>query len=191
MKPMKKKRESGQGTVELLITFFAFFTVLFMYAQVALGFGVANFFQYATFAAARAHLAGAISRKDQEEAGRQVLTFLVKRNGADRFSSIAKGSGEGDPEGSFIGGSSRAKLRAPESRRNAWEQGVKYSFNMRLYLMPLIRGIGPNANKPVELTSEAWLGREPSEEECIKLLEDRQKESGIKGAKAYLYDNGC
>lgn len=187
---MKKKaaNNSGQGVIELLVTVFAFFTLAFMYVQVALSLGVANYFQYVTFMGARAYLSAGADEAEQKKAAMSVLESTLQSRGKDRFSSIARGQGDGDVPGLFVGKSPRVDLGGPDARASAWEQGVKYKFKMRMYMLPLVSGVRRGNAAMLELTSESWLGREPTESECMGLL--RQRKQDDQGAD-FLFDNGC
>ncbi len=184
-----KSGKSGQGMVELILTLFAFFTILFMFVQIALSFGVANYIQYATFMASRAFLAGHQDLRTQKGAAQGVVERMLKNGGRDRFAGIIKASGEGDPTGTFIGPTGRVKLAVDGARQTAWEQGVTYKFKMKFYMLPILRAA---SNKPpdLELESQSYLGREPTEDECIRYLE--QVGPGLKQVRGiFLYDNGC
>ena len=125
--------------------------------------------------AARAYLAAGPSSEEQAERAQTVLRRMVKRgeaSGADRYPSIARGEGGGDLRGAEIGPGSEYEAT---DQSKAWMDGVRYTFRSRLFLGPLG---GASANG-VTLTSEAWLGREPSYGECV---------SALHGA---VFDNGC
>lgn len=173
------RRRRGQTFIEFLLTVFAYLTVAFMTVQVGLGFGVANYIHYATFMAARALLTGYESEEKQKEKARSVLSKMLKKgDGKDRFDPIAKGTGNGSPAGfELVGSTGRSKGGNP--RDSAWEQGVVYKFNAKLYMLPIAPGAKRGQKNAVELESETWLGRDPTIEECKKQLGDR------------LVDNGC
>ncbi|MEW6058284.1 MAG: hypothetical protein AB1540_16910 [Bdellovibrionota bacterium] len=191
----RKNGQSGQSLIEMILTLFAFFTVAFMYVQVSLGLGVANYIQYATFMSARSLLSGHRTVRDQKTAAQSVIEATLKRQNSDRFASIARAVGEGDAAGAEIStaldAGSRARLRDQSSRRTAWEQGVSYKFNIRLYMMPLLPGAKRGAANLVQLESESWLGRDPTEEECIQTLSDRKSRSGVNTDGPFYFDNGC
>lgn len=186
-KPMRQ--ESGQGTVELLLTLFAFFTIAFMYVQVGFGFGVANYIQYATFMSARAFLSAHKTEAEQRLAGQGVFEKMLVRNGKDRFQGLANSSGDGSPAGFFAGRGREVQFANANARNTAWEQGVTYKFDMKMYMMPLVRGAKRGEANRVTLVSESWLGREPSEDECLKQLTARKGKVNAKGN--VLFDNGC
>lgn len=188
-----KRKQSGQGTVEFILTLFAFFTVVFMYVQVALGIGVANYVQYATYMASRALLSGGADKATQVTAATSVLEIMLKSNGRDKFPGIVKGSGDGAGgiDGAFVGSTSRVILKRDGARDWAWEQGASYKFDVRMYMVPLVPGAKRGKANKVTLQSESWLGRDPSEQECLDNLRDRMSRSGVGGLNSALFDNGC
>lgn len=195
-KNILKGRSRGQSTVELLISLFAFITIFFMFVQVGLSFAVANYVQYATFMSARALLAGHRTLADQKMAAQ---TYLTKMLGADgrRFGSIAQPdeSGSGDFPGATIGPASRVKLASPNDssgapRDSAWEQGVSFRFKTKLYMAPMVPGVGRGEGSKVTLESQSWLGRDPSEQECVQQMSSRLKDR-FQNSNVARFDNGC
>ena len=103
------------------------------------------------------------------------------QEGIDRFPSIAKATGDGDPKGIQIEAPSQFSAT---DKHLSWLQGVRYSFKSRLFLMPMGTGSGAAASSAassVTLKSESWLGREPSYVDC----------QGDIGSKDGIFDNGC
>ena len=188
----QKTTQNGQGTVELILALFAFFTVAFMYFQVAISFGVANYFQYVTFMASRALLSGAKDEVTQIKAGTAIFEKMLQNGGKEIFKGIAKGIGEGDLPGAFVGRSSRVALKGGDARDKGWEQGATYKFAMKMYLIPMVAGAKKGKANQIILQSESWLGREPSEEECLSTLEYRKNsKSKLEKGSSFIYDNGC
>lgn len=190
-RPASKKRQSGQGTIELIVSLFAFITVLFMVVQLSLGFAVANYIQYVTYMASRAFLAGYLDPADQRAAANSYLTRMLQgQGGSDRFGTIAKGEGgSGDITGVTVGSSSRVSIAGNTARDTAWEQGVTYAFRIKMYLAPLIPGVHSGNDSTVLLESQSWLGREPTEKDCETVLSSRRQKSQVNNQM--LYDNGC
>lgn len=180
--PKRKKKESGQSLIEFILTLFSFMTILFMVVQVSLGFGVANYIQYATFMTARSLLSSGTTEQEQIQRAQGVLRKFVGENG-NRFQGIVRAGEEGDPPGGFVGGTplARGSLGKPAARDQAWEQGATFKFKARLYMLPMVRSRSGTQNF-VELESQTWLGREPSEQECQKYVTER---------KGITIDNGC
>lgn len=176
--------ESGQSTIEFALTMVLTLAFTFFYIQLCFFFAFGNYIHYATFMSARAYLSAGPNPEDQAARARAVIVRMLKKSegfaGVDRFPAIAKGIGGGDPTGFQLD-------PAPFSRyvRDlSWLEGVRYKFRGRLFVIPLA-GIGrgsadPNANS-VTLTSESFLLREPSTEECQGFIEKKNA----------IYDNGC
>jgi hypothetical protein len=175
----RSKNESGQATIEFALTLMLLLVFFFFYLQLSLVMAVGNYFQYATFMSARALLSSGPDDGDQIDRATQVLSMMVKRGannpGQDRWTPIAKGAGGGGGivTGALIG---QGPEFAPKDRDKSWQEGVRYTFRSRLFLIPF--GNVPGA---IELTSESWLGREPTISECSDFM------STVSG----IIDNGC
>jgi hypothetical protein len=180
-------KEQGQSTIEFALTLILMMGLIFFFMQLSLIFGFGNYVHYATFMAARAYLsAGPGGPDEQGDRAKNVIIRTMKRSvtqsGIDRFPAIARGQGG---SGDVAGFELNSPQYVPGDYNLSWIQGVRYTFRSRLFLIPLggTGGGAASANSPnsVTLTSESWLGREPSEEECKAQL---GKVNGI-------YDNGC
>ncbi len=179
------RRESGQSLVEFALSIFLVFGLLFFFIQLSLVLSWGNYVQYATFMSARAYLSGGVSKSDQIQRAKDVLTRMVKRgvvSNDDRFPMIAQGfQGNDDTvKGSSIGG---GPTFDPANYDLSWMQGVRYTFRSRLFVLPIGRpGATPDASKgQAVLTSESWLGRDPTYQDCLATM--RQLKGQI--------DNGC
>jgi hypothetical protein len=179
-----REREAGQSLIEFALAVFLVFGLLFFFIQLALMLSWANFVQYATFMSARAYLSGGSSRQDQEDRAREVLKKMVKRGDAssdDRFPMIARGyQGTDDVVGASIGGGQQFDEKNYDL---SWMQGVRYTFRSHLFVLPIGRaGTAPSADAgQAILTSESWLGRDPTYGECL---------SAVQSLKGQI-DNGC
>ncbi len=184
----RKKEASGQAVLELIVTLFGFFTIFFMFVQLALGFAVANYVQYVTFLASRAYYSAFGDEPSQKRAAEEYFTKMVGEDGG-RFKGLIKVDGDG--AGSFVGKANTVSLRTGEARTNSWEQGAKYKFNVKMYMLPLIRGVGQGSNNTVTLESQCFLGRETSTRECEEIMHEVTTRKGIDGMPDAIYDNGC
>ena len=178
------KKEEGQSTTEFALTLILLMGFVFFFMQISLIFGFGNYAHYATFMSARAYLSAGANRDDQIDRAKTVIVRTLKKSvvstGADRFPSIAMGTGGGDPQGFNVD----SPEYVPGDRNLSWLQGVRYTFRSKLFLIPLggkSKSAAGNSVNQVTLTSESWLLREPTEDECQTQL---GKVSGI-------YDNGC
>jgi hypothetical protein len=174
--------ESGQSLVEFALSIFLVFGLLFFFIQLALMLSWGNFVQYATFMSARAYLSGGVNRGDQEERAQDVLRRMVKRGNLstdDRFPAIARGY-QGDDaivKGASIGAGPGFSETAYAL---SWMQGVRYTFRSRLFVLPVGKA-SDVASGQVTLTSESWLGREPTYQECKSVMDRLMGQ----------IDNGC
>ena len=178
-----KKNESGQATIEFVLASIFLFGFILFFLQLSLAFAVGNYIHYATFMAARAYLAGGPNQEDQIARGTAVMNQMLKRGNRDRFGFAAQGV-EG-PDTWF-------KAEENYEPSSSWQRGVRYKFRSRVLLVPLAgsprrgaggnSGNGPAGRNEVELTSESWLGREPTTSEC---------ERNIGRNEHVKIDNGC
>jgi hypothetical protein len=162
---------------------------LLFFTKVAYVFAYGNLVQYATFLAARAYQASGADPADQQERARLTLVRLLKKSegetGTERFQSIARGIGGDGVAGAEIGPGPGFD---PTEDANSWLQGVRYTFRSRLFVSLFGDRPGPGtaasgASQPpgtLSLTSESWLGREPTRSECEQEMSSR----------GYV-DNGC
>ncbi len=185
---------AGQSTIEFVLTLIMLLGFVLFYTRIGFLLGYANLVQYATFMAARAYQAGGIDQAAQEEAASNTIVDLLKRSrglrGEERF-KIARPVGGGSPSGARIGPGDNF---VATDEGFSWEQGVRYSFEGQL----LVNLFGSKATSEsaadgaspgkLRLTSESWLGREVTEEECLTELRSRQ---GPRGQRVEGPDNGC
>jgi hypothetical protein len=171
------------------LTFILLIGFVLFYSRFAFFLGYANLVQYATFMAARAYQSGTRSQDQQVDAARSVLVSLLKKSeglaGQERF-KIAEAVGGGDLRGALIGPGDRFVAK---DDGYSWQQGVRYSFRGKMIVsllgdkpspMSAVNGEAPGV---VRLTSESWLGREPTEDECLQELKSKGLTEGP--------DNGC
>lgn len=184
-----RKRQEGQSTMEFILTMILFVGFLFFFMRLSYFLAYGNFVQYATFLAARSYQAAGPDPADQAERARLVIVRLLKKSegetGTERYQSIAQGVGGGNPTGAEIGPGSGYN---PTDVANSWLQGVRYTYRSRLFVRlfgstPNASANGPVRQEPgsVTLTSESWLGREPTVSEC---------ETEMRQLKGQV-DNGC
>lgn len=175
--------QQGQSTIEFALVLIMLMAFVLFFIQLSFVFAYGNFVHYATFMSARAYLSSGIDRGDQVERARSVIVRLLKKSegesGTERFPAIAKGEGgdDGVVKGLAIG---TPQNFSKTDTSLSWQEGVRYTFRSRIFLMPLSgkKDSGPSS---LTLTSESWLGRETTTEEC---KEDLASKKGI-------FDNGC
>jgi hypothetical protein len=183
--------ERGQSTLEFVLTLTLILGFSLFFIQASLVFAYGNYVHYATFMSARAYLSAGPTREDQVMRARSVIVRMLKRSeaeaGVDRFAAIARGVGGSNPPGFEVNPPPQFD---PTKRDFSWLEGVRYTFRSRMFVIPLggrssvgkgASGNDGNSANSLTLTSESWLGRETTTEECIGEMEKR------KGT----YDNGC
>jgi hypothetical protein len=174
-----KMADSGQATIEFALTMILFFSFFLFFLQLSLVMAYGNFVHYATFMSARAYLSAGPDQEDQQKRARDVIVQMLKKSagasGVERFPFIAKGVGGTDPGGFEI---------MENGQGQSWLTGVRYTFKSKLMMIPMG---GTRSSKgainSVTLTSESFLGREPTTAECLEYLR--------KFGQGVLYDNGC
>ena len=176
--------ESGQSTIEFALTLILLLDYVLFFFQLSMVFSFGKYVHYATFMSARAFFAAGPTEEDQKSRSKDVIVYMLKKSagqaGVDKFPSIAKGVGGGDPGGFQAGPASQY---SPTDLHFSWMQGVRYTFKSKLFLLPLAGAGGKASNSvnSVTLTSESWLGREPTDSECRSDM----------GGKRWFFDNGC
>lgn len=216
----KKKGESGQAIVEFLVVISVIFTLAFLFVQVAWGIAYGHYVHYATYMAARAYLSGGETPSEQTEAAAGVLRKMLKRGGSEDILPFLAKARRGDdrdasgPEpvpGAMIGTHPEA-IGHEKNRPYSWAEGVQYNYALNLFLLPIssmmvkdgqgksISG-GPtdNPTKAVEwkgkipLTSDSFLGRDPTVTECFSEIHRLSGDTGISRADGadFIEDNGC
>jgi hypothetical protein len=189
-----RKRESGQSTLEFILTIILLMGFVTFYTRFAYFLGYANLVQYATFMSARAYQSAAATQDEQSAAAENVIVALLKKSqgqrNTERF-AIAKPENVGSPKGARIGADTVNFVATDENF--SWLQGVRYSFRGQLFVnlfgtRPTAASAAPGGSPgDVKLTSESWLGREPTDEECSQELATRSSN----GNKPEAPDNGC
>ncbi len=207
--PARKKfrvDERGQSTLEFILSFVLVIAFILFYFQLALVFGYGSFVQYATYMASRAYTSASKTEGDQEIRACEVMTSYLGKSGGsgcgisagqEKYAILGKGDGSGGSDMGITGFAIRPAMDSgkpfnPATRDTSWQQGARYTFKSRIFMIPLT-GFGKGAENKnetdpdgtavteVRLTSESWLNREPSERECADLVD----------AKEGTFDNGC
>ena len=162
-------QRSGQSVIEFIIISLTFFTFFFILAKSALNLSQGHYAHYATFMAARAYMAGNSDQNAQKgSAERTLVSFLGEEGRRYGLRPDEEADGAGPVPGSSVGPGPEFNATDANWR---WQQGVTFSFVQRMYVMPLVGTVSARGrNGRVKLTSESWLGREISSEECKRFM---------------------
>lgn len=215
MKKQKpKKNESGQVIVEFIIVFALISTMIFLFVNMSWGIAWGHYVHYSTYMASRAYLSAGLTQASQVEAAGAVLASTVKRSGKDIFPFLPSRAGdERDAQGSepvpgAMVGTHPMAIGKERSRLYSWAEGVQYNFGMKIFLLPIASSVGKGGNKSIQapgdgkriefkglipMTSDSFLGREPSVDECFREMTRLSSSTGIsRGDNSdFIEDNGC
>jgi len=178
MKNEQLKKEEGQSTIEFMVVFVLMFGFIFVYLKIALNYARGYMTHYATFQAGRAYLV--FDRNSGSDPNSDTLAATRAKEVFKRYMVHS----QGDPD--FV--------NPPSAHTNA-----------RLYVGAVMKynesfsfGFPFASLDPMELVSEAFLGREPTRATCLdrtcKAVKDLGASScdGAGGTPHYtLSDNGC
>lgn len=181
LRNFKHKPESGQALIEFVLGLMIVISVFFFYVKLAANFAVGNFIHYATFMAARAYSASAVSPEAQTQNAEAVLqSWLV-----GRWRSLIKPNSEasGAVPGATVG---PGPYFSEDPLKDNWNQGVTYSFQTQLAFYPWSRG---NQAIKLDLVSESWMRREDSEVEARQKRDQIQASNRVPGVRVE-WDNG-
>ncbi|TNF01294.1 MAG: hypothetical protein EP326_04715 [Deltaproteobacteria bacterium] len=172
------EREEGQSTIEFIVVFVLMFGFMFVYLKIALNFARGYMTHYATFQAARAFLV-----YDRNSTSDTNTDTMAATRAKEVFKRYMKHN-QGDPT-----------FNNPPSDDTA----------ARLYVGAIMKyqekfsfGFPFASLDPMEMISEAFLGREPTKQTCLertcKAVRDLGAPScdGAGGTPHHtLSDNGC
>jgi hypothetical protein len=224
VKAQRKRQEEGQVIVEFVIVFSMIATLIFLFVQMSWGIAWGHYVHYSTFMASRAYLSSAATHGDQYTAAGAVLKQTLKAGGKDIFPflSPSRAGGERDATGSepvkgAMVGMHPEAIGKEHSRLYSWAEGVQYNFNLKMFLLPISAfvskgGDGQNIHPGKEgsetrafafkgmipFTSDSFLGREQSVDECYQEMRRLSTDTGIsRGVEGplqgmeFIEDNGC
>jgi hypothetical protein len=215
----KARANAGQTMVEFLLVMMVIFTLLFAFLQLAWVLAWGHYVHYSTFMAARAYMSAHATQAQQAENAALVLRSMLKSNatGNDLLGQIAPavvgdrreiGSGPEPVPGGFIGTHPFAAGQDMRTRAFSWAEGVQYNFEFKLFFVPFAKWldgdigkkitVGPRGeersidwNGRIGLASDAFLGREQSDEECRLYMQELSRVYRRGDGEEFLYDNGC
>ncbi len=174
-----RRAQQGQAMVEFLLSLIIIISFFFFYVKLSAVFAIGNYIHYVTFMSARAYLSSAPSQENQRENAESVLSTLIV--GKWRTLIKAKG-GDSTVTGAHIGGGS---FFQNDPTQGAWNQGTTFRFVTSVGLYPWNKVANP---VQLDLTSESWLGREQSTQECETTKTKIQNHAKVK----FIYwENGA
>lgn len=218
MIPRRKKQESGQTMIEFLLVIMLVLTLVFGFMQLAWALAWGHYVQYSTYMAARAYFSARATKGEQLESATNVLRAMVKNQAGNRelVGSIVKArtgdnrnvKGAEPVPGAFIGAHPFADATGMTERAYSWAEGVQYNWQFKLFIIPLASFLRKDEGKTIQigpqgegetlrwdgmigLTSDAWLGREVSVEECQIFMQQLSRRYPRGDTQDFLEDNGC
>jgi len=165
----KKKIESGQSSIEFLISFFFVIGFVFVFLKIAMNATEGYVVHYATYMASRSYL---VAEQNSNQVNNSSAAFT---NGAKKaYQSI------------FQTGINNLKESAPMTTETNIFVGVFTKYKRKLSA-----GI-VGSGRSMQLISESYLGREPTKEECRRRICDAfSLPGGACGLHSTIFDNGC
>ncbi len=169
----KLKNQSGQAAVEFIIVSVVVFFFLFFYLSLCMAMVLSEYVEYATFMTARTYKSAYTNEASQERWARQVFNSYFYVNGRVGEPKI--------PETLLSGMDLSFDRGGP--RQSSKTAGVRVSYQVPFfYIPPLFLPPPPGGNtagsNKLTLTTESYLGREPTLEEVKadfgKLVEDKK-----------------
>lgn len=210
------ENEEGQVIVEFVIVFGLIATLIFLFVQMSWGIAWGHYVHYSTYMASRAYMAAGNTQADQYSAAKAVLLQTVKAGGKDIFPFLAPSRGGGDrdatgaePVTGAMVGKHPFMVGKEHSRLFSWAEGVQYNFNVKMFLLPISAFVAKGGQGEtitpggqgkaiswkgvIPFTSDSFLGREPTTDECLHDITRLSTQSGInRGDNAdFIEDNGC
>lgn len=165
----------GQSTIEFLSTFIFVFGLMFMFIRLALNATNGYLVHYATFMSSRAFLVADINSNQPD--GSDGYATQIANN---VFASFKV-------PGYIAGAKNKISARTVQDGGNKLFVGTIYSFEQKLSNSDIIGG-----KTPMKMTSESFLGREPTRATCVKRICDAMKGvGGDCGLNTTFFDNGC
>jgi hypothetical protein len=192
-------------------------TLIFLFVQMSWGIAFGHYAHYSTYMASRAYLSAGLTKGDQVDAATAVFQQALKVSGGkDLFTFLAPSRSGGDRDASGLEPVKGAMLGVhPEAigkehtRLYSWAEGAQYNFNLKVFLLPISAFVArdgqgqtirpPGDAKPIAwkgvipFTTDSFLGREPSVDECFRELTRLSTSTGINRGDNldFIEDNGC
>jgi hypothetical protein len=179
----KSPNEQGQAMIEFTLGLMIVISFFFFYVKMAAAFAIGNYVHYATFMAARAYSSSAATPDQQTQNAEAVLQKMVAFKWPAFVTPV---NGDSSVKGAHVG-------QGPlyDAQDNAWNQGASFSYDIKLSLYPWTTS-GGNGFPKISLTSESWMAREESVQECTtKKATIAGLIKNVPAAASLEWDNGC
>lgn len=165
--------------VEFVLGLMITISFFFFYVKMSAVFAIGNYIHYATFMSARALSSSAATEDAQLDSAQAVLESMVMGH----FKNIIQAR----KEAIVLGQGEFSKANPVQDN---WGQGVSYPFKAKLSLYPFSN---QGQSIEMELTSNSFMPREDSADECLQKKGLIQKYISAKGKLNNIdlyWDNG-
>jgi len=177
----KLRKKEGQSAVEfILVSMIVFFFLLF-FLSLAFTLIISQYMDYATFMAARTYKAAHGNIENQREKARSVFNAYVE---PVRGNALVKSV------------SDLQFLKADPGGREHQSEGVRVTYEVNLFYLPPLFA-KDQISSTLTLTSESFLGRDPTYQECTSFFSNFANRIGVNlrsggnDLTSRMEDNGC
>lgn len=177
----KLKDRKGQSAVEFIVVSVIVFFFLLFFLSLAFTLVLSQYMDYATFMAARTYKAAHSSPENQREKARSVFNAYVQ---PVRANALVKSVSE------------LQFLTAEPGGREYQSEGVRVSYEVNLFYLPPLFA-KDQISSTLTLTSESFLGRDPTVQECNNFFSNFANRIGVNlrsgggDLTSRMEDNGC
>ena len=181
----QKGNQAGQALMEFVLSLMIVISFFFFFIKMSATFVIGNFIHYATIMSARTYMSSAANQGEQQSRAEEVLRKMV----GGRWKAIVKPdtNSAGSVPGGFVG---VGQIAQESLSQDYWNQGTTFSYTSKLSVYPWSKeGQGVD----LKLTSESWMPREQSVDECVQTkgrITSDLSSAGINSAMVE-WDNGC
>lgn len=169
------KRQEGQAAIEFICVVVVIFFFLFFMLSLSITLVVSDYVEYATFMSARTLKSMYSSRDVQERLARQEFFKY-----AERVQGIARNFDFNIQQ-------------AIPGDEQSW--GVQTAYDIDLFYMPPLFTANGQPPSTIRLSAQAYLGRDPSFEDCINFFDSMAQRLGFgisgTGLVQQMADNAC
>lgn len=174
---MKKENlESGQSTIEFIVSFMLVIGFVFFYVKVALNFTNGYLVHYANYMSSRAFMVQETGSNRAD--GSDTKSKQVAKEVWDSFNVENLLGGIEMNRGEFL----------PGANDNALFTGVTVEYEDRFSIFSMV-----GTTEKLKFLSESFLGREPTIAECVERICEAFKGLGVSDCNdnTLIMDNGC